>query len=593
MSEILRILFDNLAFSIWIMDLDLRYIYVNNKYIEGTAGKIKEDFIGKRNEDIFDDYLSSIFNDHCLKVIESKIPETVEMFSYKEFKACTIIPLLNEEKRIVAVAGIIGMDENYEKLEEKNSEIETQKNLTRHMMDLLPGIVFYKDKNSRYIYANAECREFYRKKGVNNILGKTDLEINPDVELSEKFLEDDRRILENRETLYNEAVFQQPNGKKEYREVVKMPLVDSSGEVLGIIGRSIDVTKQKQVEEKLKYLSYIDILTGIKNRTSFQERIEQLREADETSVGFIMGDANGLKMVNDTLGHQEGDRLLINVAEILKDSCDFMGKGEVYRIGGDEFAIIIPKGTMKDCDAIVEEILKRCRAFEDDKFNISIALGKAVRTDKEKTILSVLKEADDNSYIQKLKDHKCIKSSILNTIKIGSSSLEFENEEHTERVALNAVKVGRQLGLNIAEILELKIAGEIHDIGKVAINDEVLEKPGKLTDEEYEIIKTHTEKGYHLVKAANDFRNVADGVLCHHERWDGKGYPLGLKGEEIPLISRIISVVDAYDVMTNGRVYQKAVSVKEAIKELRRCAGSQFDPRVVEAFIITIEELKV
>lgn len=141
------------------------------------------------------------------------------------------------------------------------------------------------------------------------------------------------------------------------------------------------------------------------------------------------------------------------------------------------------------------------------------------------------------------------------------------------------------MGLDSAAILELKIAGEIYDIGKIAIKGEVLEKQGKLTDEEFEILKTHAEKGYHLVKASNGFRSIADGVLCHHERWDGKGYPLGLKGEKIPLISRIISVVDAYDVMTNGRVYRKAITQEEAIKELRQCAGTQFDPNVVEAFV--------
>lgn len=584
MKELFKALVDNLTFPIWIMDIDFKYIYVNNKYIEGSEYKTENDFIGKRNEEIFDSYFSRMMSHHYNSVIENKYPKIIEMYFGDELKECTITPLFNDNRELVGIAGIIGMISEERKLQEKNTEIEMQKNLTRHIMDLLPGIVFYKDKDSRYVYANAECRDFYRKRGINNIIGKADTDLNLDVKLREKFIEDDRRIIEKKETIYNEVTFSLQDGKKEYREVVKMPLVDSSGEVLGIIGRSMDVTKRKVAEDRLKYLSYVDILTGIKNRTSFEERLEELKDY-ENSLGVILGDANGLKLVNDTLGHQEGDRLLITVAEIMKEVCDNKGKGEVYRIGGDEFAILIPKGTAEDCDGIIREILKRCNEFEDEKFYVSIALGSSVRSGRARSLLSVLKEADDNSYKQKLKQKKSIKNSILSTLKASSSANSIESEEHTKRVSLNAVMVGKEMGLDSAEILELKIAGEIYDIGKIAIKGEVLEKQDKLTDEEFEILKTHAEKGYHLVKASNGFRNIADGVLCHHERWDGKGYPLGLKGEEIPLISRIICVVDAYDVMTNGRVYRKAITQEEAVKELRQCAGTQFDPNVVEAFV--------
>lgn len=580
-----KALLDNLPFSIWIMNLELKYLYINDKFLEEKEGKGKGDFIGKTNEEIFNSKEGRIINSHCMRAIENKYPEVVELHSENEYKICTIIPLFNDERVLIGVAGIIEMDSEKGKLQQKDTEIEMQKNLTRHIIDLLPGVVFYKDKDSRYIYANAECREFYRKKGINNILGKTDLEINPDFRLIKKFVEDDRRVLENKETIYNEAIFQLEDGTKEYREVIKMPLVDSSGEALGIIGRSMNVTKRKMEEERLKKISYMDVLTGIKNRTSFEEKIEELKEDKTIPVGIIMGDANGLKLVNDTLGHQEGDRLLITVAEILKEACEHHGSGEVYRIGGDEFVIIMPQAGAEDCDEVIEDILKRCNEFNDEKFKVSIALGRAVRNDGDRTILSVLKEADDNSYQLKLKQGKSIKNSIFNTLKTDSGHKSSENEEHTERVSLNAVMVGMKMGLDSGEILGLKIAGEIHDIGKIAINDDTLEKQGKLTPEEYEIIKTHPMKGYHLVKASNGFRNIADGVLCHHERWDGKGYPLGLKGEEIPLISRIICVVDAYDVMTNGRIYKKAISHEEAVKELRRCAGTQFDPKVVESFI--------
>ena len=148
-----------------------------------------------------------------------------------------------------------------------------------------------------------------------------------------------------------------------------------------------------------------------------------------------------------------------------------------------------------------------------------------------------------------------------------------------------AVKIGKYLGLEMSRIDELKIAADLHDIGKIGISEEILLKPGKLTEDEYKIIKTHSEKGYRIIKASSELKEVAESVLYHHERLDGRGYPIGLKGEEIPLLSRIISVCDSYDVMTSDRVYKKAMSKEDAIEELKRCSGTQFDPSLVKVFI--------
>ena len=161
----------------------------------------------------------------------------------------------------------------------------------------------------------------------------------------------------------------------------------------------------------------------------------------------------------------------------------------------------------------------------------------------------------------------------------------METQEHTDRVAQYAYKIGKELDFSISDLDELYLVANFHDIGKIGINEDILLKPSKLTSEEFEIMKTHCEKGYRIINALGELENVAKCVLTHHEKYDGTGYPLGLSKEDIPLISRIISVADSYDVMTTERPYKKAMSKTEAIAELKRCSNTQFDPKIVELFI--------
>ncbi|WP_195973005.1 HD domain-containing phosphohydrolase [Clostridium thermobutyricum] len=588
MQNIFKMLLENIDFPVWIKDLNLKFIFANEKYAD-FINKNKEEIVGLKNEDLFDKDSCSRINEHCYDVIKTG-KFIIRGRDYKgSYRQCLITPINDYNGRLIAIAGIIGIFNEIGQIKEKECEIEHQRTLTKNIIDILPGIIFYKDIDGKYIYANKECIEFYKKRGIEDIIGKTDLEIIENKEQAINFIEIDKNVIKSKQHFYDEEAFIQEDGSKSYKEIVKIPFLDSYGNPLGVIGRALDVTKDRIYREKLEYLSYTDVLTGAKNRASFEAYEKKLSNENKFPIGIIMGDANGLKLVNDTFGHKEGDELLIQITRVLKEASEL----EVFRIGGDEFAILLPNTDLKSCEKVIKKISKRCDEYENKLFNISISLGSAVKNKKEEDIYEVLKIAEDKVYRKKLLQNKSIKSSILNSLKIALKVSYEETDNHTERVAINAVKIGEKLGLDLSQIDELKIAAELHDIGKIGIPEDILMKKGKLTEKEFEIIKTHPEKSYRIIKASSELKGVAEATLYHHERWDGKGYPLGLKGEEIPLLSLIISVCDAYDIMTRGRVYKSAISKDEALKELVKCAGTQFDPKVVDEFVKIREKINI
>ncbi|MGL5328499.1 MAG: HD-GYP domain-containing protein [Peptostreptococcaceae bacterium] len=195
------------------------------------------------------------------------------------------------------------------------------------------------------------------------------------------------------------------------------------------------------------------------------------------------------------------------------------------------------------------------------------------------------------AYKQKILNGKSLTKSMLYTLESNLQLKNIETKEHTERVHDYCLKLGEKLNLDEETIEELLLVAKFHDIGKIGVSESILLKKGKLTEDEYEIMKTHSEKGYRLTLLIPELSHISRSILTHHERWDGKGYPLGLREEEIPLIARIVCVVDAYDAMTNNRVYSKKVEKSKAIKELKRCSGTQFDPYIVKVFCDMIENM--
>ena len=336
-------------------------------------------------------------------------------------------------------------------------------------------------------------------------------------------------------------------------------------------------------QEKLKYKTFHDELTGLYNRRFIEEEMKRLDTERQLPISIFMVDINGLKLINDSLGHGKGDELLVKTADILKEA--FRDEDILARYGGDEFVILLPQTDRGSAQKVVGRIKRKCKKCSGDNLVVSLGVGLATKTSVKEDIFDILKEADDKMYQNKLLTSESKKNDIVSGLLNALGAKSDETKEHTMRMTRLANRLGESIGASEEQKDKLTLLATLHDIGKISISEEILTKPGKPTEEEWNIIKKHAENGYKIASSSSEFAVVAKDILYHHERWDGSGYPRGLEGEEIPFLARIISIIDAYDVMTNERPYSPVMSKEKALQEIKDCAGSQFDPELAKRFI--------
>lgn len=375
-------------------------------------------------------------------------------------------------------------------------------------------------------------------------------------------------------------------------------------------------TENEHIRELQKLVNE-DGLTGVYNHRYFYDKLREkmhISEVDNKKLSLIFMDIDYFKHYNDLYGHQRGDEALKKIGDILKDLA--RENDIVARYGGEEFAIILPDTSEKEASIIAENIrVKIEKTYFDGQenqpnSNFTVSVGIAIFPDKAENELDLVKYADDALYRAKFfhknrvetyisvldelkKDLKEEENGLVTTIKTLISVINAKDKytySHVERVVVYSRLMAKKLGLTEIEKKQLIYGAYMHDIGKINVPNEILTKKMRLTKEEWEILKQHPRDGVEIIKSVNSLKDVVPLILHHHERFDGNGYPSELKGEDIPYLARVLTVIDSFDAMTSNRPYNKRKTYEEGIEELKRCSGTQFDPDLVKIFTEVVRE---
>lgn len=469
----------------------------------------------------------------------------------------------------------IGKEEKIQNQLKQNQE--KYKIIVENQTDLVDEL----DPAGNFLFVSPSYCKFYNK-SESELIGKNlfDVIIRPEERAAVK-----KSFEECRNPPYFSCSEQEVliNNEKKIIQWINKAVPGNGRKVNSIIGVGRDITEIKTGEEKIKYLSFHDKLTGLYNRAFFEEELARLDTERQLPLSIVMGDVNSLKLINDAFGHEKGDELLKKCVELL-NSCT-RKDDIVARWGGDEFAIILPRTTNQTAKKLIDRITKKCCGVKKLNIPISISFGVSTKTSSSQSIKDKINKAEDNMYKRKLSEKKSLRSSIISSLERTLFEKSHETEEHCNRIEKITTRIGEILKLPLGRLDDLIIFSRLHDIGKVAIPESILTKKGRLDDKEWMVIKKHPEIGYNICEASPQLVHISEYVLYHHESWDGTGYPQGLKGTQIPLLSRILAVADAFDVMTHSRSYKKSFGKKEALDEISRCSGTRFDPKIVEIML--------
>ncbi len=383
-------------------------------------------------------------------------------------------------------------------------------------------------------------------------------------------------------------LLQAKNGASHPVSLSAAPIKAQDGSTIGSVLVFKDMSEEQRTRARLDFLSDNDLLTGLYNRSYIEKLLPELEKESFLPLTVLMGDLDGLKMINDAFGPGSGDKALVRVAQIIASS--LRQADLAARWGGDEFLILLPRTSEEEANQISANIKAKTSLARVGNISLSISLGHSTRMTSPVNWPQLFKSAEDGMNKAKLLDANSYRNTVLQSIRSSLNEKSQETQEHGSRIGHFCRQIGLKLGLKQELLDELEVFSLLHDVGKIGIDDRILQKPGRLTGLELDEIKKHPQIGSRIVSTVPELRAIAGYILAHHERWDGKGYPNGLSGSNIPLPARILAVADAYDAMTQDRPYRKAMTDQAARQELQSHAASQFDPQIVNIFLSWLDQ---
>lgn len=582
MKDLLSYIVEHNNNGVAVHDRDLKYIYVSKKYLEQYH--IDEDVIGRHHYDVFPD-LPQKWRDVHQRALRGETSHSEKDFYERkdgsiEWTRWECRPWFESDGTIGGIIVYTEIITDQVKLLENLKEKENNLRIAQEIAHV--GSFDY-DLASRTL----DCSdEFLRIFGITakEFFGKTETIVqcvHPDDRAYG--LEISNRAFNEKKIMRSELRILRLDGDERVVDYRVGPVMDQEGACVRMTGTIQDITERKKSESELIYLSYHDSLTGLHNRRYFENKLKEIDREKKLPITVAMTDINGLKRINDSYGHEQGDKVLISAAQTFQRCC--RENDIIARLGGDEFGFILPQTDADEAGEIFKSIWDCWPGKNTPLMPDSVTFGLSVKNSNDKELSSHVSIAENDLFKNKLYEVTSIRHDLIDIIM--NALYEKSNREmmHSKRVSVLCGLIASEMGMSREEISKMRIAGLVHDIGKIGTNEKVLNKNGKLDPHEWSEIRNHPEAGSRILASNANFSDIANYILHHHERWDGKGYPEGLCGEEIPVESRIIALADAFDAMTSDRSYRKGMTIEQAIVEIENNSGNQFDDNIAELFL--------
>ncbi len=469
-------------------------------------------------------------------------------------------------------------------LKKTNAVLENNQNELRTILDTAAEGIFGIDTEGKFTFCNRRCLELLGYSDSTELIGKDiDLIYSKEKDgliINRAECDIFRTIISGEKINTEDKVFWRSDSTYIEVEYFSFPMY-MDNQIVGAVITFMDISEKKRDKDKLQYMYYHDSLTGLMNRKRLSVEMRRLDNEKYLPLSIVYCDLNGLKLTNDIFGHEVGDSLILSAAGILTSVS--RKKDIVARIGGDEFVWLLPNTDSQEVGKVLKNAKHQMTINYSTVIRCSIAMGSHTRTALNEPIEQTLKNAENEMYRKKSSQKKCFEMETLQDFIEYLHEMSPYEKCHSENVSYLCETIGIALNLSKDKTRTLRDAGYYHDIGKISLSKNLIGKTASLTPQEKLELEQHPVVGFRLMNLFSDKLNLADSIYSHHERWDGSGYPKGLKGEEIPKNSRIIAIAEQYDHLRNA-LTDKPMDKENALSKIRQLAGIKLDPQLTELF---------